>query len=93
MLVFNTFTAAIISTDIPYSSKISNIVSRLTESKALLKSTKMRAAVLLQNLISSNILRNVRICPRVGRPGRKPFWFLHGKGSTSAQIQFRRSLL
>ena len=67
-------------------------VSRLTESKALLKSTKMRAAVLLQKVISSIILRNVRICPRVDRPGRKPFWFLRRIGSTLERIRFKRSL-
>ena len=75
VLQYRTFMALIISGGMPYSPNISNIFSRLTESKALLKSTKIRAAVLLQYVISSIIRLKVKIWPNVDLPGRNRFGF------------------
>ena len=73
VLVYSTLMVSIMQSRIPYRPRISNILERSIESKALLKSAKINTASLLQLVISSIILRRARIWPKVERPALNPF--------------------
>ena len=84
--------ASTIGFGIPYSSKISNMMDLLIESKALVKSIKMKTEARLQKLNFSMVLSRV-IWLRVVRPALRPFWLSLSRGSTFGMRQFRISLL
>ena len=72
LIVFITLMASTIGLGVQHSSKISNIMDLLIQSKALLKSINMKTESRLQKLHSSLILCRVSIWFRVERPALKP---------------------
>ena len=91
--VYRTFMALIIFVGIPYKPRISNILSRSTESKALEKSTKTIARSLLQACDSSMSRLIHKIWLRVDLPLLKQVWLFLRSGSMEGTSRLRIILL
>ena len=78
---------------IPYALRISAIIPRCMESKALEKSIKRSVAVRLFSFTPSMILLTVSIWPVVDLLVLKPFWFFLNILFTSGLILFKSIIL